>query len=290
MTTLSMRTLLALAASLYACAAEVTHNPSETVGGGTEVNQGTSEPPASGVDTSVCEGCGALGSQASPAVPHPCDSVSGSVPLDGSLAASEGFDVDDFERRLVRGGTAPMRWQRRTGESGEATGFQNETSIALSITVDSRTLVRPDPAFCDGSTCRRNGVEISQSSCKPRLSYAVTINAKTQDGAIAASVPGEAVYSAPGGSMFAAGMGDLRRATGKLRLQPSRAGEPYSGSLTISVDLQPEQSSGTVVPQLLYGAQDVEPRRDSPVEGLFGERYGASPGGGGAGPKKSDIQ
>jgi hypothetical protein len=247
---------------------------------------GPAEPP------SVCPTCEArVGGETSDfgGEWHPCEAVNGRVEVDAEEAQALGYDVAGLQQRVEREIDTPLRWDAQDTEGGEpATGYEEETRVQASVVVTSYVHVRPDPEFCDGTLCNREGVvDLQQAICAQRLHMMIDVEIKTLDGAIDAMASGEAVQwraaeqyeqlsDGPAqelqgesaarelhGHVYA----NLRDVTGTLGLFPDE-GEPrlaqysggtpapYPGVLTVQLDFVDGATQGFIWPQISLAVVD----------------------------------
>lgn len=210
-------------------------------------------------------------------MPTPCGFVTRVVETDADAAKALGFDVTGLEQRIERDIDAPLRWEARRTEGGvPATGYEQETRVEGSVTVTSYSHGRPDPEFCNGTTCSREGtVDIDQATCPDRLLLAIEVDLHTLDGAIQGTVSGEAVQWRQGAQyepmigdaaqeLLGHAYGNLRDVKGTLKLFPDEGmpwpaqhpNTPYSGVLVAQLDFTSDETHGFVWPEIWLGIVD----------------------------------
>lgn len=111
-------------------------------------------------------------------------------PIDVEAAEALGFKVQSAIDLIERPVDAPLKWQAKPSEAGDpATGYDETTRVHAQLSVRSLLHVRPDPALCDGTTCRGpdtdgNAIETEQAPCMPVVTIGADLALSTEDGAI----------------------------------------------------------------------------------------------------------
>jgi hypothetical protein len=225
------------------------------------------DPAAS---SSVCPGCepvaggetGDFGGSLTP-----CEYMSSRLAVSAEQASALGFDVNELQRRLAPPLDGPFYWQPNATEpevGGPASGYDAQTRLEASISTDTSPdallHVRPDPQYCDGTTCTRDGISVAQATCSHRLHQGLTVRFRTLDGALEGTSRGEAVLWIRGSEGEGADPAivyghtdlDLREATGSLVLTPNVQGRPHVGTLALSFQLGADTSEVSLMPSVWF--------------------------------------
>ncbi len=218
----------------------------------------------------ICPKCGpSTGGETGdfgPLSSSPCEFFLVPVPIDESEAAALGFDVPALKRRALRAFDVPMRWEpihdaeRDESSSSDIPVSGYEVATRIRATFSTSHLLhhlRPDPARCDGTTCRYPDAEatLPQASCRlNKLELEVVVEIETADRAVRATTRGSAVAALWQGAdpfgesqtMYFNTSTDLRDATGRLRFGSPTSGVPYRGRLTLGGWLRPDGIDGNL--------------------------------------------
>lgn len=250
---------------------------------------------------SLCPSCLAGGETGDfGGTPHPCSVVSSTVAIEHAGAQALGFDVGEIERRLAQPIDAPLRWTSQPLETGSApSGYAPETRISATIELSSSWQHwRPDPAYCDGSICRRAefDLELEQAGCPQTLGARVLVRIATADGALVAFAPGSvlvrkraSVDPAPDEPVYVDAAIDLREVSGSLLLAPDTTLGPHVGVLRISVRRTAEELEGDLTPSIVFPVYDERGSvvaihaRHEPLRATFPPRAAPSHGWTGSG-------
>jgi hypothetical protein len=257
-----MRSKLALLSCLFACSDGI---------------------PADPVPGPVCAGCqpevggetGDLGGEFTP-----CWGLVVREPVDAAQATALGFDVAELERRIAQPIDTALAWEASETRGGKpATGF--DTMTRVTATVSSRRSyqhVRPDPQYCDGTTCRFPGMSVPEATCPRRLETDVDVHLETADGAIDVTLTGSAWRAIAGsegeGAFFEplvllttrAKLSDIH---GTLRVHPDPGAKAYLPWLQLDVWLGPSSLYGEISPNVLLKHDDYTATQYHPLLGTF---------------------
>jgi hypothetical protein len=235
-----------------------------------------------------------------PGSPAPCPSILAATAIDEAEAVRLGYDVAEMRRRLARPLDLPLSWSRQTFaaflayEEQPPTGFANETRLSASVVArEGYKYIRPDPAYCDGTNCRRvletgQVVEVEQLSCSADLAIEVVVELETADGALRAEISGNAVRSndSRDWQVIIHAAAQLEAVVGSLRLSPkSDMGDPV-GELWLALRLTETDAYGSLTPEIRLSSERGEGAKlYAPLTGRLGVRPTTPPMGGiGAGP------
>jgi hypothetical protein len=170
--------------------------------------------------------------------------------------------VSELERRLARPVDVTLAWTAsETRGGGPASGYQPSTRVTANFS-SRRTYkhVRPDPQYCDGTTCNFPGDTVPQASCARRLEVDVEATVKTADKAVEATLRGTAWSTVPGSNGEADSFAEqviietrtlLSQVRGTLRVSPEPGASSYRTSLALqarrrcSVHSHPRRSATT---------------------------------------------
>lgn len=191
-----------------------------------------------------------------------CAGVSVPIAIDRAAAIALGFDVAELERRVARPIDMPMRWNvSDTLGGGPASGFaSDETRVRARLTsLGTLQHVRPDPALCDGTTCRMGEGQIAQALCPDRLELAVQAEVDTLDDAVHATPSGAAILlrrdhpETPESlrEPYFVTRTSLDQVTGTLRLTPTPGALSYRTSLLFEGHLLPDGCKGDLSPYVM---------------------------------------
>src|SRR5688500_3814788 len=89
----------------------------------------------------------------------------------------------------------PMRWtvSAQAVDEAAASGYQRDTGVEVTMSfAGPLQRMRPDPAECNGTTCRNGEHTFPQASCPHFIRAPVTVTFATADGALRGTVQGEA--------------------------------------------------------------------------------------------------
>jgi hypothetical protein len=239
--------------------------------------------PADPVPGPVCAGCqpevggdtGDLGGD-----PTPCWGLVIREPVDVAQATALGFDVAELERRIAQPIDMPLAWEASETRGGRpATGYSVMTRVAA--TVSSRRSyqhVRPDPQYCDGTTCRFTGGSLPQATCPRRLETDVDVQLRTADGAIDVALTGTAWRAIAGSEGEGASFEPLVVLTaraklsdihGALRVYPDPGAKSYLPWFSLNVLLGPNSLYGELSPNVLLHHDDYTATHYHPLYGIF---------------------
>lgn len=207
--------------------------------------------------------------------------------VDRAEADALGFDATDSVRAIEEPIDAPMTWAAidDSGDGAPARGYDAETRVQVTLTVDKLTFHELDLERCNGDRwCLSDG---ERGLCSERY---VVVSAsgelRTSDGAIAAVIPSQDVQglwpdSDNNPSVFA--WIDLRDVTGRLELEPAFP-EPRLGELVLSL----QYGAGRT---LEYGLISITIRsdRDTLLDELLNSDGGSDEDGGIRFPKPRDY-
>jgi hypothetical protein len=213
-----------------------------------------------------------------------------------AVAAEDGFDVSEFERRLARPIDVPMQWtdsfsDQRVAARSEVSvrGYEEYTRINATISQTSALRYsRLDQSKCPPEGCYCNGL----------IEVDVRVELKTLDGAVRATTHGTAVQtvgfkdptSEPDAYFiyFNAQTG-LEDVIGTLRFAPPPGEKPFHGSLYVGSRLFPsaDKIQGEVSIHIDVEDGETPPTGVDQIEGeyLF-PLYGVFASASGPGPKR----
>jgi len=251
--------------------------------GGACQEQGTpSDPP----ESSVCPACepsaGGETSDFGGGTPTACGFVSKRAPIDAADAEALGYDLARVHELIGREIDAALSWTARPTEVGEpAQGYEARTRVRGRATAGAYEHWRPDPEFCDGTTCTREDTSVEQATCPDFLWMELEVELETEDGAISVVASGEVVQwnddprfePMIGGDAGAYPIGhayaNLLDVDGMLRLFPppeafegdpgpsaTQAGHPFAGTLTIGLEFKDDATHGLVSPSIRWEVVD----------------------------------
>jgi hypothetical protein len=215
-----------------------------------------------------------------------CGYVSALTPIEPAQAGELGYDLGRIEELVGREIDVPLYWQPRETESGEpAQGYESPTRVTGRAEIISHAHWRPDPAYCDGTTCTREDVTVAQNTCADFLRLGLRVEIATLDGALHASADGEAVQwntngPSVGASPYPIGhaYANLYDVTGSLELFPppealegdpgpsaSQRGHPFPGTLSIVLSFMVEATEVWLLPSI--AGESVDEHGDNQLNG-----------------------
>ncbi len=230
-----------------------------------------------------------------------CTLLLAPAPIEEAEARALGYDPAELRRRLTQALDLPLMWRvpgsqldpprvidESRFEMRPPTGFsQEETRISLSVhATDALIHVRPDPDYCDGSTCRRaleNGtmIDVPQTSCEASLNLDVTIDVETADGAVRGTLKGRA-EKVSSRDLTVLATADLTQLAGKLRLWPKTGFGKLTGTLWLTLELEDAATHGDLSPTVFFwDDREEEAQVYSPISAAFPSERPQEPAGAG---------
>lgn len=213
----------------------------------------------------------------------PCWYYRAPEPVDAARATELGFDVDALESAIARPIDMAMEW--RVSESGAigggpAGGYDPLTHVMVRVqSVRVYRHMRPDPQYCDGTTCRwPGGAEALQATCARTLETDVEVEVATADGAVRGTLIGTAMQVRAGtdeGAGLAAWDGLVTAAAplsaieGSLRLDPQRGAQGYRTELRVNLWQSAAEVNGELSPRIFIETSDATGVDYSPLYGVF---------------------
>jgi len=204
-------------------------------------------------------------------------------PVDATRAAELGFDVEALESAIARPIDMPMEWRSSSGASvggGPARGYDPLTNVTVRVR-SARVYrhMRPDPQYCDGTTCRWPGGDAEpQANCARTLETDVQVEVATADGAVRGTLVGAAMQVRSGaeqGAGLAAWDGlveataPLSEIEGSLRLDPQRGAQGYRSELYVLLQHSAAATNGELIPRVFIETSDNTGVDHSPIYGVF---------------------
>jgi hypothetical protein len=211
----------------------------------------------------------------------PCWGYRAPEPVDATRAVELGFDVEALESAIARPIDMPMEW--RTSDNpwagGPARGYDPLTNVTVRVR-SARVYrhMRPDPQYCDGTTCRWPGGDAEpQANCARALETDVQVEVATADGAVRGTLFGTAmqVHGGSEATGLAAWTGlveataPLSQIKGSLRLDPQRGAQGYRSELYVHLLHSAAAARGNLVPRVFIDTSDFTGIDYSPIVGVF---------------------
>lgn len=203
--------------------------------------------------------------------------------VDPVRAAELGFDVAALESAISQPIDMPMAWQSSSSDSpggGPAQGYDPLTRVEVRVR-SARVYrhMRPDPQYCDGTTCRWPGGDSEpQANCARTLETDVQVEVATADGAVRGTLVGRAMQVRAGiqeGDGLAEWVAlvdasaPLSEIEGSLRLDPQPGAQGYVTGLHVFLRHSATTVLGELSPRIFIETSDITGVGYSPLLGVF---------------------
>jgi hypothetical protein len=166
--------------------------------------------------------------------------------LDFAEAEALGFAVAAQRDAIEVPIDEPMRWNaQQTEAGGPATGFEPETRVTLTLSMESIAHFELDPEQCDSETCELDGgTQTEAEPCRTYIKVYARGELSTADGAIEVTFEPQPVRVLYGDAeeirdLSVAAQANLADVRGSLRVDPL-VPEPYVGRLDLSLQYGPD--------------------------------------------------
>jgi hypothetical protein len=203
--------------------------------------------------------------------------------VDAARAAELGFDVEGMERAASRPVDAPLTWLASEDVFGgdAASGYSSEpTTISVHVqSLRSYRHMRPDPQYCDGTTCRFPGATVPQSTCPRSLETDVRAEIMTADGAVRASLAGIAMQVIAGSEGEGDGLASMKahidasaplsEVEGSLRVYPKQGAMGYRTRLRVHMRCSEDATTGSISPSVFIVETENTGTDYWPLRGSF---------------------
>jgi hypothetical protein len=196
-------------------------------------------------------------------------------------------DLAELRARVEQTIDMPMYWTIEDAKLARVLGgYQEKTQVRIRTKIVSYTYDEVDPALCAGGSCPLEGDPVGLP-CRSLLRIGIESELRTADGAVEATLVGEAAKWGPGSAVFGDTASeitsysavDLRDARGTLRLG-SAGPTARSGELTLEITYGTHRTTGTLAPTLIF--EEESPgvsltTYEAPLVGEWPERSNVQP-------------